>query len=130
MQRYILPIVFLLTVPFIYLYCEESGGEQLLDPDGAPIVLDSSHTGYSHTLCSDCHSLPVENHVSTESHLCAECHGGNGACNPNGANSSKQDHSADGTGCIDCHTEQHTYTTAESCIACHFASEGTVDCPE
>jgi hypothetical protein len=102
----------------------------VLEDAAVPTILGSSHPGWQGTSCSGsgCHSLPVANHpAGLESPDCASCHGGNGACTPNGPNSGKQDHTA-AMDCTGCHPNQHGYTANTACTACHLAAEGTVDC--
>lgn len=107
-----------------------------VQPDKGPIqtLLDDTHTGWAKTLCTSCHSLPpsvqaIDHSAYTESWQCASCHGGNGACDANGANSSKKDHKATDN-CTSCHANTgHGYTAANQCASCHLASAGMVDCP-
>ena len=91
-------------------------------------ILASSHVGWKSIHCGSCHALPVADHTTTDTSECALCHGGNGACDPNGANSSKKNHSKT-TGCS-CHGTMHSsFTKSADCVSCHFATVGLVDCP-
>lgn len=91
--------------------------------DDTPPVLSAAHTGWKSTGCGGCHTLPVEGHVQTQPAQCAPCHGGNGACDPNGTNSQRQTHQTTDN-CTICHQNQHGYTSSPDCVACHFATEG------
>ncbi len=79
---------------------------------------------------SGCHSKPLKGHTQTKEQSCAACHGGNGACDPNGANSTKKNHTK-GLTCISsgCHSTLHGYTQNADCVACHLANAGLQDCP-
>ncbi len=94
-----------------------------------PKILASTHTGWKKTDCatSGCHSLPIKNHTTSDKAECAKCHGGNGACNPNGPNSKKKDHTSTMT-CTSCHQQKHGFTKASDCQSCHYAAKGTSDC--
>jgi len=90
-------------------------------------ILDPNHGGWKNQHCDLCHTLPIAGHTETDTSACARCHGGNGACNPNGADSPRVHDPADN--CVSCHSQQHSYTLASECASCHFASVGgLVDC--
>jgi len=92
------------------------------DTDSDPPIVDSNHTGWERKNCADCHDpLPAGHVAGTTSPACAHCHGGNGACQtPPGHHSS---------GCTGCHSRTgHGFTTANECILCHTADQGTQDC--
>jgi hypothetical protein len=110
-------LFFLLALAGITAGCPESGKH--------PPLLGNDHLGYKNPTCSSCHTLPVEHHDEDQSHQCARCHGANGACDPNGQGSSRQ-HERD-ENCTGCHQNNHGYTVASECAACHFASEGLDD---
>lgn len=99
-------------------------------PDQAlPKINGPTHTGWQKTTCTGtgCHPTTVSGHTATRPPECAKCHGGNGAYNPNGPKSPKQNHNATST-CTMCHTGgKHGFTSAADCQACHFAAAGTVD---
>jgi hypothetical protein len=96
---------------------------------GTPKILTNSHTGWQKKDCSTCHTLPVQGHTTSNVWECAQCHGGNGACNPNGANSPKKNHTSS-LSCPSCHGTKHgQFNSANQCVSCHFASSGTIDCP-
>lgn len=88
-------------------------------------TLGSGHPGWGEPDCSQCHSLPVEDHSETRPPECASCHGANGACDPM---ASKRAHSAD-ENCGDCHGQSHGFSAASDCVSCHFATEGVRSCP-
>jgi hypothetical protein len=122
---------------FGYVSCSDDGGGSSGDTDTdtdtdtgsdaeAPI-LDPSHGGWKNTDCSSCHDLPIEDHTQNDPPQCAACHGGNGACNPNGPQSGHQSHDS-GNDCVSCHSEQHGFTDSPECASCHFAFAGTDDC--
>ena len=100
------------------------------EEEKAIILSFGNHSGYGEQVCEDCHDTPVANHTETEQGLCAKCHGGNGACTPNGPNSRRQSHKIT-TKCTMCHkgAKGHGYTDKKSCISCHYAEAGTEDCP-
>jgi hypothetical protein len=99
--------------------------------------LSSTHPGWKRTDCLTCH--PYSTADKPPLYKCATCHGGNGACNPNGGNSTKKDHTEAGA-CTTagCHTATKvhpnkgtadTYTQDVQCVTCHFAKRGgTPDC--
>ena len=91
------------------------------DGSSAPI-LTATHGGWSQPRCELCHSLPEEGHDTTLGSECAPCHGGNGACDPNGTGLSHT--SADD--CVTCHQTQHDYSASEQCQSCHFSTVGGV----
>jgi hypothetical protein len=108
----------LLTIPFAG--CDKD------EPAQAPI-LDPSHQGWKNPWCGQCHTLPIAGHDTSDHWACAGCHGGNGACNPNGTGISRTH--ADTDDCTSCHGQQHQYTAASQCASCHFTSVGgVVDC--
>jgi hypothetical protein len=94
-----------------------------------PTVLNQSHSCWMRKSCSGsgCHILPLPGHTQTEAPQCAECHGGNGSCNPNGPNSGMTGHSPSDS-CTACHPTKHGYNTTADCVSCHYATAGTVDC--
>ena len=94
-----------------------------------PPILTSTHTGWKKTDCATagCHTLPVAGHTTSNKGECAKCHGGNGACNPNGPNSGKKNHTPTLT-CTGCHQQKHGFPNASDCQNCHFAAKGVVDC--
>jgi len=94
------------------------------DESEAPI-LTASHAGWRAPGCAACHLLPESDHTQTEPSSCAACHGGNGACAPNGARSKKKDHDVAKSGCVTCHGAKHNLT---GCASCHFASAGVISC--
>lgn len=87
-------------------------------------TLTSSHTGWRKTKCSDCHTLPVQGHTTSNIGDCAACHGGNGACNPPGSHNNGMNCTSSG-----CHGNKHGISDKAACVSCHFASAGTVACP-
>jgi hypothetical protein len=96
------------------------------DTPTAPI-LDPSHSGWKNPNCDLCHTLPIDGHTVTDTSACAPCHGGNGACDPNGADSPRVHNATDD--CVPCHSQQHNYTVRSECASCHFAAAGgVVDC--
>ena len=100
-------------------------------PDRQPPKINGpTHTGWRQFSCTGtgCHPATIPNHTATKAPECATCHGGNGACNPDGKNSTKQDHNATST-CMMCHGTKHGYTVAKDCASCHFAKAGLLDCP-
>lgn len=101
-------------------------------PDQAksPPILTSGHTGYHQKQCGNCHTLPRPNHTAMKVSECAACHGGNGACKPNGANSTKQNHKTTDN-CVGCHTGgRHGFKVNSDCVNCHLTpTQGMVDCP-
>ena len=98
--------------------------------DGLPKVNGPTHTGWQKTSCTGtgCHPATIPNHTATKGPECAKCHGGNGACNPDGKNSLKQNHNSTST-CTMCHGSKHGYSATADCAACHFATSGVIDCP-
>ncbi|MFH2010358.1 MAG: hypothetical protein ABI333_27415 [bacterium] len=116
-----LTISLLVTTLFLFATAGCKEDEQ------API-LSTGHPGWSSQDCDSCHNLPVEGHDVSDIWACAGCHGGNGACDPNGSNSPRT-HTAD-EDCTSCHGEQHGFTASSQCASCHFAAAGGVaDCP-
>lgn len=98
-----------------------SGGSGQATP-----VLTSIHSGWKSPRCSACHTLPVTSHQVSDVWRCAQCHGANGACNPNGRPTVRQ-HSTTDT-CVTCHQQTHQFTASAECVGCHFAASGTVTC--
>lgn len=94
-------------------------------PLSAP-VLQASHPGTRNPRCQDCHTLPVSGHTATAPPQCAACHGGNGACDPNGRASVRRHATTDA--CVSCHPAHHGFTVNSECVACHFATAGTRAC--
>lgn len=96
--------------------------------------LSGAHAGWKRTDCLTCH--PYASNDPLPLYRCATCHGGNGACTPNGPSSGKQDHapadSCTRTGCHETastHPDNTTYTEDLQCTTCHFAERGgTPDC--
>jgi hypothetical protein len=93
---------------------------------GQARLLTSEHLGWKNRDCEVCHRLPVQGHATNEPPDCAECHGGNGACNPNGLNSEREHDIGDE--CIDCHEGKHEFELSSECVSCHFATAGLDDC--
>ena len=96
--------------------------------DGAgAATLTSTHVGWSKASCTGtgCHS--ASGHTGQSASTCAACHGGNGACNPNGPSSSFKTHSKTST-CTSCHSAKHGFSAKADCVACHYASAGIADC--
>lgn len=89
-----------------------------------PILGSANHSGYKAQNCNYCHSLPIVGHTTVDTAACAQCHGGNGACEPN---ASARTH-APADDCVSCHETKHDYVA--SCANCHFAAVGTVDCEQ
>jgi len=87
-------------------------------------ILDENHAGWRVADCAGCHKLPEEDHIETDPPACAQCHGGNGACAPDGANSKKKDHEQ-ASACASCHGAKHKLS---ACASCHFASAGVIPC--
>ncbi len=106
---------------------DAAGGS--LGPQGTPSVRDETHAGWSDPRCDSCHNLPEKGHLATHPAQCARCHGANGACNPNGPNSGRQEHAKDND-CGSCHDRMHEIMNPPGdCVSCHFAAAATVDCP-
>jgi hypothetical protein len=101
--------------------CKGGGGGS----SDAPI-LGPYHMGWKSQECSFCHELPRPGHSATHPSECASCHGGNGACDPNGEGSARVHASADS--CTGCHSSMHGFDQPSHCQACHFAFAGTDDC--
>jgi hypothetical protein len=95
-------------------------------PPGTPPVLASSHPGTRNPRCATCHTLPVAGHTAIDVSQCAACHGGNGACNPNGRSTVRRHATSDD--CVSCHQQHHAFTKNSECVACHFAPQGTRMC--
>lgn len=92
---------------------------------GAPL-LTSGHMGYKRQDCALCHEIPLPQHAEANLGSCATCHGGNGACDPNGQQSQRVHSSADD--CMHCHGDRHQVHQANSaCVNCHFAFAGIDD---
>jgi hypothetical protein len=81
--------------------------------------------GYKNQHCDSCHDLPVKGHSTSDHWECAGCHGGNGACNPNGNQSARSHQKSDE--CLSCHIANHGYSVALQCAGCHFAAVGLDD---
>jgi len=90
-----------------------------------PIIGADNHSGYRAQNCNLCHSLPIVGHTITDTAQCAQCHGGNGACEPNASTRAIHTPADD---CVSCHESKHDYVA--DCANCHFAEIGTVDCSE
>jgi hypothetical protein len=101
------------------------------DNGGGNMILTAGHSGWGKTACDTCHKpLPLPKHTATTPPQCAQCHGGNGACNPNGPNSVKQNHTAAMSCTSLCHYgSKHGFSANADCVACHFAIAGTSNCP-
>jgi hypothetical protein len=97
------------------------------EPTDPTPILTTSHAGWQKIHCEDCHGYPVAGHTTTETGECATCHGGNGACDPNGKESLFQDHKP-WDDCVQCHAQKHSFTLSTYCINCHFSEAGVVDC--
>jgi hypothetical protein len=93
--------------------------------DGEARILGDWHLGYKNQHCDSCHNLPVEGHSTSDHWACAACHGGNGACNPNGNQSARSHQKTDE--CLSCHIANHGYSQAMQCAGCHFALLGLDD---
>lgn len=92
----------------------------------SPAVLVSSHPGWENPQCGSCHVLPVGGHLVAEPWGCAQCHGANGACNPNGRPAVRPHAPTDD--CVTCHQRKHAFTANDRCLGCHFATTGVVTC--
>jgi len=98
--------------------------------------LTSAHPGWKRTDCLNASCHPYASSDKPPVYKCATCHGGNGACNPNGASSGKKDHTGasacTSAGCHDkaiVHPTATTYSQDVQCVTCHFAKRGgTPDC--
>ena len=96
-------------------------------------VLDSVHTGWQQKQCgtAGCHPTLSTIHTVSSPCDCGACHGGNGACNPNGPVSGFKSHYY-GSSCLSgCHAGHttHGFTAEACCRSCHFASAGGIaDC--
>lgn len=106
--------------------------DQAPGPDGpSPTILAlGNHTGWGEKECgkAGCHTLPVTDHTETSPPQCASCHGANGACDANGAYSTRKSHTKTDS-CLSCHAGMgHGYTQNADCAACHLAAAGTQDC--
>jgi len=88
-------------------------------------ILGDWHLGYKNQHCESCHILPEKGHTAANPWECAACHGGNGACNPNGNQSARQHQKGDD--CVSCHVTGHGYTESTQCAGCHFALAGLDD---
>lgn len=111
-------IVWLCGLAFLLCGCKSS-------EDGEARILGDWHLGYKNQHCDSCHSLPVEGHSTSDHWACAACHGGNGACNPNGNQSARQHQKTDD--CVSCHISNHGYSVSTQCAGCHFAVVGLDD---
>ena len=98
--------------------------------------LGNAHPGWKRTDCLTAGCHPYASSDQPPVYKCATCHGGNGACNPNGASSGKKDHAAESActsaGChaaAIAHPNNTTYAQDVQCVTCHFAKRGgTPDC--
>jgi hypothetical protein len=100
--------------------------DQSPSPDVAQAkVLDNQHTGWLKKACGDCHNIPPNaNHTASKPPECAQCHGGNGACDP----PASHDKSMNCTQ-ASCHANgRHGFTKGADCVSCHFAAAGTTTC--
>lgn len=97
------------------------------ESDDEAKILGPKHAGWKQPQCGKCHKLPEEDHTAKVADRCAACHGGNGACDPNGAGSKKKTHTAQDS-CIGCHGITHTFNATYDCAACHFAAAGRASC--
>jgi hypothetical protein len=109
--------------------------DAFVQPDAAPIavVLNSTHNGwglnawqYKNCYFSGCH---VETSLSSPPHTvgtglwqCGSCHGGNGACDPNG--DTKTDHTTASNCMSSCHGSHHGYNANAECVGCHITPVG------
>ena len=91
-----------------------------------PKLLNAEHGGWKSQHCDSCHTLPIEDHETSNIPDCNACHGANGACDPN-SDSSEREHAMTDN-CVLCHQNRHGFDTASDCISCHFASKGLDDC--
>lgn len=104
---------------------------------GVPPLLDAVyHPGWTNPMCGDCHVLPVDGHTTSERYVCAQCHGANGACLPNGYNDEKNDHLPTDD-CGSCHVDgetqrpgNHGFTQSDVCANCHFRELGQRPCED
>jgi hypothetical protein len=96
-------------------------------PAGQAPTLTTAHPGWKNPRCNVCHQVPVARHQATDASLCAQCHGANGACDPNGRSGVRSHAYTDD--CTTCHGQKHQFTAAAECVRCHFASSGRVSCP-
>ncbi len=101
-----------------------------------PTLTANGHPGFTNPNCQNCHALPVERHTVSDRTVCAQCHGANGACFPNGHNAGKNDHTADDN-CVACHSDpktgapgQHGFTQTPGCANCHFREVGQRACED
>ena len=93
-----------------------------MESDDPPPLLSTAHPGYNAAACDGCHALPVEGHAEDTAQACAACHGGNGACDPNGRYSTRIHMHTDT--CTECHGTRHAYAADADCAAGHFAASG------
>lgn len=93
--------------------------------DGEARILGDWHLGYKNQHCDSCHNLPEKGHTTSNHWECAACHGGNGACNPNGNQSARSHQKTDD--CVSCHIASHNYSVSTQCAGCHFALVGLDD---
>lgn len=103
---------------------------------GVPPLLDASeHPGWGNPDCAACHTLPAPGHTTSDTYVCAQCHGANGACNPNFdtpnlANTLEVLTHRTEDDCAGCHTEPaetHGFA-ADVCVNCHFRYLGQENC--
>ncbi len=122
MHKRLLPLMLMLTIGAAPAVTACEGG-YANNPSGSnPPILDDQHDGWSWTHCDGCHDLPVSNHTEDRQDFCANCHGGNGALDPNHLASPKIHSPAED--CVGCHINDHGYTASSECRHCHFADEG------
>jgi len=110
-------IAVLAGLAFLLCGCKEE--------DHGPKILGPWHLGYKNQHCETCHTLPEKGHTIANPWQCAACHGGNGACNPNGNQSARSHQETDD--CISCHISNHGYAVSTQCASCHFAAIGLDD---
>jgi hypothetical protein len=95
---------------------------------GVPPLLDEQHPGWTNPNCDGCHVLPAPGHTVKDRFVCAQCHGGNGACLPNGYNAGYNEHKPSDD-CVSCHTGgKHRFTRSDVCSNCHFRDLGQRAC--
>lgn len=102
------------------------------DTSSVTVLTATNHAkGWGDKWCftSGCHGQPPKGHTQSTVQSCAACHGGNGACDPNGSHSGRKTHSKSQS-CISgaCHMELHGFKKNADCAACHFAAAGLKSC--
>lgn len=90
-------------------------------------LLGPEHMGWKNPSCSACKTLPVQGHTANQPPECAACHGGNGACDPNGVANASRQHDPAVDDCLACHMANHGFAASSDCVACHFARNGLDD---